>query len=218
MTAILGFLFSRWTFLILAVVVVGVLVSTGRLFLSKYTIGGLVLLALGIGLWSWHDKAVKDDRIAVAAPYIKEIKDNNDAAEKKLKEETAKTDAVTKALKEFSTQQELEGAINEKTVILLADKLNAAGRLRDPYQTGCSGSSAQSGNTVSAESGAGNATGTGGELSKEFDGFLKLRFMQADKINVAYASCRAYAYKVREALITETKSGGIVLAMSGELK
>src|SRR5665647_123615 len=110
MTTILGFfgfLFNRWTFLILVIVVIVALVGAGKLIWNRYTISGLVLLALGIGLWSWHDKAVKDDRTATAAPYIKLIDDNNKAAEKKLAEETAKTTAVSKALKEFSTQQEI---------------------------------------------------------------------------------------------------------------
>lgn len=74
-----------------------------------------MLLTLCIGLWTWHDKLVKDDRTATAAPYIQQIKDmqaKRDAeiatlklaadkatAENKAKEQ-AWADAATKAKNE----------------------------------------------------------------------------------------------------------------------
>lgn len=47
------------------------------------------------------------------------------------------------------------------------------------------------------------------------DYLVKRLTSEADKINVAYIACRADIYKVREAMIAESDSGGIVLAISG---
>lgn len=213
-TTITGFLFNRWSFLILAIVIIVALVGAGRLVFNKYTIGSLVLLALGIGLWTWHDKKVEDDRVATAAPYIKLIDDNNKAAEKKLKEETDRVDAANKVLKDFSTQQEAKDHANTQTITALNSKLRNT-RLRDPYsQTRCSGSSTQGGNSTNTQSSAGDTPEGSGLLSVEASEFLWGYALESAQINKAYIACRAYAYKVRETLIAETESGGIVLALS----
>jgi hypothetical protein len=215
-TFISGFLFNRFSFFLVALLVIAALVFFGKLVWNKFVIGGLVLLALCIGLWTYHDKLIKDDRTATAAPYIKLIDDNNKAAEKKLADETDRVNATNKQLTFALALQEKNDVTNDQVITILADKLHAT-RLRDPYQTrGCS-SGAQSPNPANTQSSAGDGAGTGGELSTEFDGFLKLRFLQADKINTAYASCRAQLYKIREAMIAQNDEGGIVLAMSGEL-
>ena len=167
LTAISSFLFNRYSLFFVVLVVIIVLVGAGKLIWNRYTIGFLVILGLCIGLWSWHDKLIKDDRVAVVAPYIKLIDDNNKAAEAKFKEETDKVAAVTAALKTFSDQQEKTNATNTQTITTLNTKLRAT-RLRDPYsQTRCSGGSAQSSVAASAPSGATDGAETSGLLSEQ---------------------------------------------------
>lgn len=212
MSAILGFLFSRWTLLIAAVVIVMVLVNAGKLVFNKYVIAGLLTLAVGIGLWSWHDHLVTADRLAVTTPYIDAIKKANDEAVVKLKEETAKTDAATKALKEFSTRQEGIDHANTETITALNSKLRNT-RLRDPGKTGGCGGGAQGSNPASADNSAASAGAGDGLFSIEASDFLWDFALTADRVNEALRSCRAYAQEVKT-LIAETESGGIVLAVS----
>lgn len=212
MTTVLGLLFSRWTLLLVAVLLVVALVGAQKLVYNRYSVGGLVLLALGIGLWTWHDAAVKADRVATAAPWIKLIKDNNDAAEAKLAVETAKTAAETKALKEFSIQQEGIDHANDQTIVSLNAKLRAT-RLRDPGKAGgCSGG-ATGANPASASAGAADAGQGSGLLSESASNFLWDQALAADRINEAYRSCRAYAQAVREA-IAIADAEPLVLAMA----
>lgn len=213
MSIVWSLIFNRYSLLILAIVIVVALVGAQKLAYNRYTVGGLLVLALGIGLWSWHDKAVKDDRVAIAAPYIKLTKDNNDAAAAKLKEETDKTTAVTKAFKEFSTQQEKIDVTNTQAIFALNVKLRNT-RLRDPGKTGGCSSGAQSTNPARANDSATDAGQGSGLLSNEASNFLWDFALDADRINEAYRSCKSYAQTVRDKLAI-ADAEPLVLAMSG---
>lgn len=163
-----------------------------------WSLGGALLLvgAMSAGYLGWraHERGVG------AAPYIQMIKDNNYAAVAKLKEETAKSDAATKALKEFSTRQEGIDHANTQTIVSLNSKLRST-RLRDPGKAGgCSGG-ATGANPASAGPGAASASAGSGLLSESASDFLWDFTLSADRINEAYRSCRAYAQSVRESLI-----------------
>lgn len=212
MSIVWGLIFNRYSLLILAVVIVAALVGAQKLIWNKATIGGLLVLALGIGLWSLHDRWVKTDRLAATAPYIKLIKDNNDAAEAKLKELTDKIEATTRQLKFAIIDQEKTNATNLQTIV--TNNQRPPIRLRDPYKTGSSGSCPQTGSTGNPQSGPGNGTEASGLLSTQASADIWGTDFEADRINVAYIACRTYAYKVMEAMIAQTESGGIVLAMA----
>lgn len=201
MSMIWGLLFNRFTFLILAIAVVVALVGAKKLIWNKWTIGTLVLLALGIGLWTvvqkWESSIRADERVIVVKIYEDALTKQKEQASALLATETAKATAATKELQDFKITQEKEDAINNQTVSILADKLHAmagtAGRLRDPYQTGCGGGggSAQSQTVGGTQSGQGDGAEAGGLLSPELTQFLFTKDREADAINRAYISCRS---------------------------
>lgn len=210
MSTVLGFLFNRYVFLAVAVLIVVALVGAQKLIWNKWTIGTLVALALGIGVWTaidkWEASIRADERTIVVKIYEDALTKQKKQAAALLATETAKAAAATKALQDFKITQEKEDAINEKTVSILADKLRAlagpAGRLRDPYQTGCGvgGGNAQSQSVGGTQSGQGNGAEAGWLLSPELTQFLLTKDNEADAINLAYISCRADAGKVRAEL------------------
>lgn len=63
MSFMLGFLFNRWALLILVVVVMVALVGAQKLMWNRYTIGGMLLLVMGIGAWTIHDRWVVAERV-----------------------------------------------------------------------------------------------------------------------------------------------------------
>lgn len=175
-----------------------------------WRIGGVLVLTglITAGYFGWrsHERGIG------AAPYIQQIKDNNDAAAAKLAELTAKADAATRALKDFATQQEISDHANTQTITALNLKLRAI-RLRDPGQTGrCSGGT-QSASPASAADSATDPSQGSGLLSIEASKFLWDFALSADQINAAYRSCRAYAQAVR-AQLAIADAAPLVLAMS----
>ncbi len=123
-----------------------------------------------------------------------------------LAAETAKTRQAEQALQAFTDFQNGKDSDHEKTVTALAARLRAvadpAGRLRDPNATGCGGGGGSTQATTASAAGAGAADAAlpGGLLSAELSGLLRERLEQADRINDAYASCRALMVQERELL------------------
>lgn len=119
-----------------------------------------------------------------------------------LAAEQAKTRALERGLQTFTDTQNAKDYQNAQTVTNLADRLRRAadpvGRLRDPNAAGCGGSGSGTAPTdaSAAADRATDPTLPGGLLSEQLSSLLVERFEQADRINDAYASCRAVAVKV----------------------
>ena len=165
------------------------LLNPGRWMLYAAAIASAVA---GYFAWQTHERGV------AAAPYIAAIKKQNIEAAATLKRLTEQVQAKEKALQDFTNERNENDATNEGALSVLADKLHAAGRLRDHNATGCSGPA--SGTQVAASSGAGGKddSSAGWLLSVEASDFLRGQARLADEINAAYISCRADAFKVRE--------------------
>lgn len=165
------------------------LLNPGRWMLYAAALAALVA---GYFAWQTHERGVG------AAPYIAAIKKQNIEAAATLKRLTEQVQAKEKALQDFTNERNENDATNEGALSVLADKLHAAGRLRDHNATGCSGPA--SGTQVAASSGAGGKddSSVGWLLSVEASDFLRGQARLADEINAAYISCRADAFKVRE--------------------
>jgi hypothetical protein len=119
-----------------------------------------------------------------------------------LATEQAKTRALELGLQIFTDTQNAKDYQNAKTVTALSDRLrrtaDSAGRLRDPNAPGCGGSgggAAPAAASAAADRAADPAV-PGGLLSAELSGLLRERLEQADRINDAYASCRAVAIRL----------------------
>lgn len=122
-----------------------------------------------------------------------------------LTAETTKVLTAERALQAAKNLQENEDATHQKTVTDLSSQLRrAAGvavRLRDPNApAGCrlGSGSAASQVTATLVPSAGDGAEAGGLLSKQLTEFLLAQAADADTINSAYTSCRAYAIKVSE--------------------
>lgn len=173
-----------------------------------WRVGGMLTIAAalwgGVAAWERHIRA--DERAKVSAIYEAAITKQKILASLELSTEKAKVAAAELALQNFKNQQELKDDSNKKTVSVLSARVaalvGAAGRLRDPYQTGCgcSGGSAKDQGASSNGNSAGNTPATSGLLSAELTGFLQSKMKQADVINLAYISCRAEDFQLREQL------------------
>ena len=165
------------------------LMNPGRWMLYAAALAALVA---GYFAWQTHERAVG------AAPYIAAIEKQKIEAAATLKRLTEQVQAKEKALQDFTNERNENDATNEGALSVLADKLHAAGRLRDHNATGCSGPA--SGTQVAASSGAGGKddSSAGWPLSVKASDFLRGQARLADEINAAYISCRADAFKVRE--------------------
>ena len=120
-----------------------------------------------------------------------------------LASETNKTRTAERALQDFKNTQELQDATHQKTVADLSSRLRtlagAPGRLRDPHAAGCGPSGSGTPGEAAPAPGdrPANPAEAGGLLSADLSGLLQRLQLEADTINVAYASCRADAYAVR---------------------
>ena len=148
------------------------------------------------GLYLTYEHWAGVEQAKGAAPWIKAVNDQKVESASKLAVLQAQADALTQDHINFMKARNENDQVSEGALSILADKL-AAGRLHDPYQAGCgsSGSSPTGKETGSAAAGATDAAPAGGELSAEFDGFLKQKAKSADSINAAYASCRSSLYE-----------------------
>lgn len=131
------------------------------------------------------------------------IEAQKNKASQLLAMEAVRASAAEAALQAFKNQQELKDATHEKTVANLADRLHRlagpAGRLLDPNAPGCgAGGAGTQGDTAAAPGDrAADDAQAGGLLSKELSGLLQRLQLEADTINIAYASCRSDTYAVR---------------------
>jgi hypothetical protein len=122
-----------------------------------------------------------------------------------LATETEKTRNAEQALQTLTNAQNLKDADHEKIVADLSSRLRVAagpaGRLRDPNAVGCgAGGGGTPGEVAPAPGGRpADLAEAGGLLSADLSGLLQRLQLEADTINVAYASCRADAYAVRGA-------------------
>jgi hypothetical protein len=134
-----------------------------------------------------------------------QIEGSKRAAADSLAQEIEKTRRAEQALHDAKNNQELKDATYQKTVSDLSDRLRRvagpAGRLRDPHAAvGCgpSGGCPTGSAAPAAGGGAADSAQAGGLLSAQLDRLLQQLTREADDINIAYASCRADAYTVRE--------------------
>ena len=121
-----------------------------------------------------------------------------------LASEAAKTRSAEQALQAIKNTQELQDAAHQSTVADLSDRLRRlagpTGRLRDPHAAGCGGGSGGAPGAAATTPGdrAANHPEASGLLSAGLSGLFQRLQREADTINIAYASCRADAYAVRQ--------------------
>lgn len=167
---------------------------------AKFAIVLGLLLALMLGVRAIDQNGF--DRASVQATAALEKQKNKAAAE--LASETAKTRAAEQALRDFKTNQDIQDAKAQSTVADLSSRLRQlagkSGRLRDPNAHGCGrGGGGPTGEAATATgSGAADPAEAGGLLSVPLTELLQTALRESDDINVAYASCRADTFKVRE--------------------
>jgi len=125
-------------------------------------------------------------------------------ADATLTAETAKVHAAEQALQDFKNTQEMKDADHQKTVADLSDRIRRSagqsGRLRDPNATGCGKGDrgAESQESTPTSGGADDDSETGRLFSAGATELLQRLTREADEINIAYASCRADAFAIRD--------------------
>lgn len=157
--------------------------------------------------WQHHEREIG------AAPYIAQLATVKQSlivqkteAAKVLAAETAKTGATMRQLDLAIKTQEVNDERNKQENDRMAARLHAlaaanSGRLRDPNAgRGGGGGGAQGASTGDAQAGAGNAADASGVLSERTSQALLALVAAADKINIAYISCRSGAQAAGDAL------------------
>ena len=169
-------------------------------------LGGVLILAaaliIGYVSWAEHQQGIGEARAterynaAIAAQKIE--------ASKILVRETARVTAAERRLQDIKNQQEVKDATNKKITDTMAARLRAlagpGGRLRDPNaDAGCGHGGSAANGSLSAPTGdrPNDGTDAAGVLSRELTEFLFSQAASADKINLAYISCRADAEAAR---------------------
>ena len=178
-----------------------------------YKLLALVLAAAAIlaaVLGYGHRQYSKGYQIATTEANTKIDRQKLDASAVLIKE-TTRANTAEHALQDFKNTQELKDVDHTKTIVGLSDQLRrAAGvaiRLRDPNApAGCrlgSGSST-SPSAAAASVGADDTGQASGLFSAGATELFQRLTREADEVNNAFASCKAYASKVSENL-TRTK-------------
>ena len=160
--------------------------------------GALSLLTAGYFAWAGHQQDIGQAR--ATAVYEAQLTKQKGAAKLLLEQETAKVKTAEKALQDFSNQRAENDLVNERTISVLAGRVHALGRLRDPGATvgrGGGGSGTQSADSTGAGDSQADGAETGRFLSAELTEFLRSQAASADEVNAAYASCREDAFTVR---------------------
>lgn len=162
------------------------------LLLAGASVGAVVV---GYQTFVNHQQTIGDQR-ATARYELLLSRQKTDAAAL-LATETARANEAERRARELLAEQEKRDAKNVNTVAGLQARLRAlagpAGQLRDPNAQpgrGCSSGGPQGATATGATDRAADAAETGGLLSPELSGLLQARLIEADEINVAYASCR----------------------------
>jgi hypothetical protein len=160
----------------------------------------LAALAALLGLLAWTTKAIDQRGYERAAgEYRAAIEKTKAQATQRLAAETARVRAAESALRDQVDAQNKKDHAHANTVAALTDRLAShigpGLRLRDPHAPGCGGGSGGTGaqDAAAAHGGAGNPGEAGGLLSVPLTALLGRIVREADAINAAYASCRAYA-------------------------
>ena len=158
----------------------------------------LALCAALIGGYSaWHSHVKGLGYAQAKAEYALAIANIQAGASKLLASETEKAHNTEKALRAMKDKLEIKDVANQKTIAGLSSQLRTAsssGRLRDPQATSCrpSGSSAPAEDSASASIGTGDGAEADGLFSAGATELLTRLTREADEINAAYASCRAW--------------------------
>lgn len=170
----------------------------------RWLLAAALVAALVAGYFAWADHIGDVREAAVTARYNAAIDAQKKEATQKLADETAKVAAAEKALNDFKSQQEIKDATNQKTAAGLSARLRdaagPAGRLRDPHAAGCGGGGggAQSAAATGADDSPADRAQAGGLLSAQLTRLLQQLAAEADGINLAYRSCRADAWSMRD--------------------
>jgi hypothetical protein len=137
-----------------------------------------------------YDRARAEDQVIINKQKLE--------AATLLQSKTAEVLAAQAVLDQFRTQQEIQDESHQQTVSSLSKQLRDLGRLRDPQASGCgsSGGSAQGGVAAGPVDSAANAAEGAGLLSGPLTELLQSITAEADAINTAYISCRAYALEI----------------------
>lgn len=132
--------------------------------------------------------------------YESQIAKQKLEADKIIAFEAANVKATEKRLRDFKDNQEVQDASNQKKIHDLNSRVrslsNVVGQLRDPYAG--SGNSPQGATPTDASNSIYNRAEACGVLSKQLTGFLSDQAQSCDEINVAYISCRADAFSIRQ--------------------
>ena len=172
--------------------------------MSTFLIRAAAALAVVVLLYSGVQVIEQRGYDRATAKHTAALEALKRSAAETLARETQAARAAEQALQTFKQAQELTDAQHQQAMASLSDRLRSlagpAGRLRDPHAAGCGAGrgGAQVSHAAAPAGGAGDAAEAGGVLSEPLDRLLRQLAGEADAINVAYASCRAWA----EALTT----------------
>lgn len=178
--------------------------SLTNLIPLPYRILALALFAVALMAFGWIE-GVQHEEVKFDLYRAKTTAEQAQASAKAAQALATQTGLVLTLERKLATnlaEQEKKDAANQSTVAGLSAQLRTAravsgGRLRDPNATACAGS----GPAVATESGASGSAGdpaqTGGLFSAGATELLERLTREADDINVAYASCREDALKLR---------------------
>lgn len=162
------------------------------------------LLWLGYETWAAHQQGIGEAR--ATARYNTAIDQQKAQAGQLLRVETDRANAATAKLIELKTEREKKDVENQSTIDRLAARLRVAvgpvGRLRDPNAAGCGGGGggAPGAYPAIASGGAADAAEAGGLFSAGATELFQRLTLEADEINIAYASCRPDSFNLREVL------------------
>ena len=174
----------------------------------------VVVLALALALvgavWKFYRDVRESAKLEGRMEAIEEMRVKIDAQKAEaatlLEAERTKTAKAERELREFKDAQEVKDVDARKHVDELSARLRSLGRLRDPNatpaDTGCGPSRGGPETAVAAAPSAGrdNPTEAGGVLSREATALLLELTAEADAINIAYRSCRAYVQQVHSTM------------------
>lgn len=174
------------------------------LYLAKYwrliaITAAVVALIAGYFAWQSHQRGIGAQQ--ERAIWQEAIAEQKRKAGEALEEERAKITESERLLNEARSAQETKDTTNARTIETLSAELSHIKRLRDPYAKpgcGCGGSSAKGEDPASTVAGADNGAQASGLLSEGLSDLLRNLTRESDEINIAYASCRQDAMKVRE--------------------
>lgn len=156
----------------------------------------VVGMVVGYQLWASYQQGIGEER--ATARYNLKIEIMKREAAVALAVENKRVIEAERSLVALKNTQEVKDAENRKIAGSLTARLHELGRLRDP-NAGRWGGSGGPGGQDSARSGdcSGNRAEASGVLSKSASDLLRKLALEADEINLAFISCRAYVESLR---------------------